>query len=122
MSHDAADPLVTTSPEPGSAIDRCMGAFTASGSTSFATPDALVERDPATTFRSPDMSARKPCSATWAASSFSDAPTRVSSMSARWKKSVSVGPGISDVTVTPVSRSSSCRASANDCRNDFEAL
>jgi hypothetical protein len=43
-------------------------------------------------------------------------------MSARSKNSVSVGPGISDVIVTPVSFSSSRRASANDWTNDFEAL
>jgi hypothetical protein len=33
-----------------------------------------------------------------------------------------VGPGISEVTVTPVSRSSSASASAKDCTKDFEAL
>jgi len=35
---------------------------------------------------------------------------------------VSLGPGISDVTVTPVSFSSLRSASAKDCTNDFEAL
>jgi hypothetical protein len=43
-------------------------------------------------------------------------------MSARSKNSVSVGPGISAVTVTPVSLSSLPEASANDCTNDFDAL
>jgi hypothetical protein len=43
-------------------------------------------------------------------------------MSARAKNSVSVGPGISELTVTPVSSSSLRRASANDCTNDFDAL
>jgi hypothetical protein len=43
-------------------------------------------------------------------------------MSARWKKSVSVGPGMSEVIETPLSSSSFCSASVNDCRNDFEAL
>ena len=38
------------------------------------------------------------------------------------KKGVAVGPGINDVTVTPVSRISSWSASANDCTNDFDAL
>ncbi len=47
---------------------------------------------------------------------------RVSSISARWKKLVSVGPGISEVTVTAESFSSFCSASAKDCRNDFDAL
>ena len=50
------------------------------------------------------------------------APTLVSSISARWKKSVPVGPGISVVIVTPVSLSSLRSASANDWTNDFEAL
>jgi hypothetical protein len=71
---------------------------------------------------SPFISAAKPCFATCAGSSFFDAPTLVSSMSARAKKSVSVGPGISDVTVTPLSLSSSATACANDWMNDFEAL
>ena len=43
-------------------------------------------------------------------------------MSARSKSFVSVGPGISDVIVTPLSYSSLRSASANDCTNDFEAL
>jgi hypothetical protein len=43
-------------------------------------------------------------------------------MSARSKNSVSVGPGISEVIVAPVSFSSARRARANDCTNDFEAL
>ena len=60
--------------------------------------------------------------ATSAGSSFSPAPTFVSRMSARSKNSVSVGPGMSDVTVTPVSSSSLRSASAKDCTNDFDAL
>jgi hypothetical protein len=43
-------------------------------------------------------------------------------MSARWKNSVSVGPGISEVTVTEVSSSSAATASEKDCRNDLDAL
>ncbi len=43
-------------------------------------------------------------------------------MSARSKKLVSVGPGISAVIVTPVSLSSLRTASANDWTNAFEAL
>jgi hypothetical protein len=82
----------------------------------------LVVREAATTLRSPFMSASKPCVATGPGSSFDEAPTLVSSMSARRKKSVSVGPGMSELIVTGLSRSSSCRASANDCRKDLDAL
>ena len=82
----------------------------------------MVLAEPATTFSLPAISASKPCFATTAGSSFLLAPTLVSSISARWKKFVSVGPGISDVTVTPVSFSSLRSASANDCTNDFDAL
>jgi hypothetical protein len=35
---------------------------------------------------------------------------------------VSVGPGISEVIVTPLSFSSFLSASAKDCTNDFDAL
>ena len=77
---------------------------------------------PPTTRALPAIRASNPRSATWAGSSFSEAPTLVSSMSARWKNSVSVGPGINEVMVTSLSRSSLCSASANDCRNDFDAL
>lgn len=42
--------------------------------------------------------------------------------SARSKNSVSVGPGISEVTVTPVSFNSLRSASENDWMNDFDAL
>ena len=51
-----------------------------------------------------------------------EAPTCVSSMSARSKNSVSTGPGISEVTLTPVSFSSFRSASAKDCTKDFDAL
>ncbi|WP_243422561.1 hypothetical protein [Micromonospora globispora] len=78
--------------------------------------------DPAETFWSPFISASKASSATVRGSSFFPWPTRVSSMCARSKKFVSVGPGISDVTVTPVSLSSLRSASANDWLNDFDAL
>ena len=70
------------------------------------------------------MSPLNACSATFAGSSLEDSgePILVSSMSARSKNSVSVGPGMSEVTVTPVSLSSSRMASANACVKDFEAL
>jgi hypothetical protein len=47
--------------------------------------------------------------------------TLVSSIPARSKNSVSVGPGISEVTVTPVSASSTRIPSANECTNAFDA-
>src|SRR5829696_9080142 len=106
----------------GSAICRCCSAFSASGVTLLAASIVLVFSDPATTLRSPSMSASKPCFATLAGSSLEPCPTRVSSMSARSKKSVSVGPGISEVITTSVSLSSFCTASANDCRKDLDAL
>ena len=77
---------------------------------------------PATTWSSPSIRAAKPCAATCAGSSLSAAPTLVSSMSARSKKLVSVGPGIKEVTVTPVSLSSLRIASAKDCTKAFDAL
>ena len=52
----------------------------------------------------PFFIASQPLLATFAGSSFSAWPTFVSSSSARWKNSVSVAPGLRQVTVTPVSR------------------
>ena len=49
-------------------------------------------------------------------------PDLVSCIPARSKNSVSVGPGISAVTVTPVSRNSSRSAWANDETKDLDAL
>jgi hypothetical protein len=51
--------------------------------------------------RLPSIIAFQLSRATFAASSFSDTPTDVSSMSARSKNSVSVGPGIKVVMLTP---------------------
>jgi hypothetical protein len=85
-------------------------------------PCSFVVSEAATMRSSPAMRASKPARATSAGSSLSPAPSFVSSMSARSKNSVSVGPGMSDVTVTPVSFSSFRSASANDCTKDFEAL
>ena len=109
-------------PDPGCAIRRCISAFTRSGISRLPLPWSLVDNDPATTRSLPAMSASKPYRATSAGSSLSEAPTFVSSMSARSKNTVSVGPGIREVTVTPVSLSSCRSASANDCTNDFDAL
>lgn len=82
----------------------------------------LLTSEPAATLCSPFISASNASSATLRGSSLRPWPTRVSSMSARSKNSVSVGPGISEVTVTPLSFSSLRTPSANDCTNDFEAL
>ena len=51
--------------------------------------------------------ASQPALATSAGSSFLACPTLVSSSSARWKNSVSVAPGLRQVTVTPLSLISS---------------
>ena len=71
---------------------------------------------------SPFIIASNPTFATSAGSSFSCVPTLVSSMSARRKNSVSVAPGIRQVTVTPVSFSSLRRANENESRNAFVPL
>src|SRR3954470_20491481 len=108
-------------PEPGSCILPCRGTLTRSGVTRAAAAIALVANDPPTTFCSPFINASKPCRATSAGSSFLPAPTFVSSMPARSKNSVSVGPGSRVVTVTPLSCSSTRRASANDVMNALDA-
>src|SRR5215208_4724047 len=77
--------------EPGSAILRCIAALALSGSRRPARACALVESDADTTRSLPAISASKPSRATSAGSSLSEAPTFVSSMSARSKNSVSVG-------------------------------
>lgn len=69
----------------------------------------------------PAIRASKPSLATSAGSSLLASAILVSSMPARSKKSVSVGPGWSAVTVTPVSLSSNRMAWANDCRKALEA-
>jgi hypothetical protein len=78
-------------------------------------------RDPPNTDASPFIRPSKPCRATCAGSSFDACPTLVSRSSARSKNSVSVGPGRSAVTLTPVSVSSSRSARAKDCTNAFDA-
>ncbi|MGX1226384.1 hypothetical protein RKD42_007643 [Streptomyces ambofaciens] len=72
-----------------------------------ASPWALVLAEPVTSFPRPFMTASNACRATCAGSSFAMVPTLVSVMPARRKKSVSVGPGMKEVTVTPVSATSS---------------
>ena len=92
-------------PLPGSAILRCCSASTPAGVTSAIAACSLFFQ-PVTTSPSPFIIASKPVLATSAGSSFLRWPTLVSSMSARSKNSVSVAPGIRQVTVTPVSFSS----------------
>ena len=82
---------------------------------------ALFLTLPAITWSLPAIRASKPSLATSAGSSLSASATLVPSMPARSKNSVSVGPGCSAVTVTPVSFSSNRIAWANDCRNALEA-
>ena len=95
---------------PGSAIRRCAPAFSLSGRTLFASTLGLrahARRPPAC-----PCPPSGPRSLPWrprpGSSFLSHMPAFVSSMSARWKKFVSVGPGMSEVTVTPVSLRSIC--------------
>jgi hypothetical protein len=108
--------------EPGRAMRACAFALSASGMKRLPLPCRREESEPPCTRSSPFIIPSNACSATCAGSSLSPEPTFVSSMSARSKNSVSVGPGMSEVTVTPVSESSSRMARANACVNDFEAL
>ena len=78
--------------------------------------DCSLLCQPLTTSPSPFIMALKPVLATSAGSSFLPCPILVSSMSARAKNSVSVAPGMRQVTVTPVSLSSA--RSANE--KEFE--
>src|SRR5438477_3605622 len=106
---------------PGSAARRCRSASMSEGVTS-----AIAERSllcqPVTTSPSPRIIASKPCLATLAGSSFLLCPILVSSMLARSKKSVSVAPGIRQVTVTPEPLSSWRSANENESRNAFVPL
>jgi hypothetical protein len=77
---------------------------------------------PATTSPSPFIIASKPVLATSAGSSFFDCPTFVSIMSARSKNSVSVAPGIRQVTVISVSFSSLRSAKEKESMNAFVPL
>src|SRR4051812_21519584 len=108
----------------GLAFTLCAAALTASGMTLVAAACALVITEAGTTLRSPAIIASKPCRATSSAGSLGPRPIGVSSRSARSKNSVSVGPGISEVTVTAesLSFSSCCTASVSDCTKDLEAL
>jgi hypothetical protein len=77
---------------------------------------------PATTSPSPRIIASNPVLATSTGSSFLVVPTSVSIMSARSKKSVSVAPGIRQVTVTSVFLSFSRSAKENELRNALVPL
>src|SRR5438874_640684 len=83
---------------PGAASFVCLRASAAAGRTWAAAACSLFCQ-PLTTPPSPAIMAAKPFFATWAGSSFSSLPTLVSSIPARRKNSVSVGPGIKHVTV-----------------------
>jgi len=106
----------------GCSISGSGTVSTLSGSRRLVRPWSLVFSECETTRSLPAISASNPSRATSAGSSLSLAATLVTSMSARSKNSVSVGPGISEVIVTPLSSSSLCSASAKDCTNDFDAL
>lgn len=99
------------SAEPGAAILRCWRASSPAGATSANRVVSLFFQ-PLTTSASPVISAAKPIRATSAGSSYLAWPTLVSSMPARRKNSVAVAPGIRQVTVTPLSFSSSRSAAA----------
>ncbi len=107
--------------DPGSAMFRCSSASTADGVTDAMAVCSLFFQ-PLTTSPSPRIIASNPVFATSAASSFLAVPTLVSIMSARSKKSVSVAPGIRQVTVTPVSFSSCRSAKEKLSRNAFVPL
>src|SRR4051812_812624 len=99
---------------PGSASLRCASATACAGST-FELMTCSLLFQPATTSASPLSMASKPTRATIAGSSFfMSLPTLVSSRSARSKNSVSVGPAIRRLTVTPVCFLSLRKACAND--------
>jgi hypothetical protein len=77
---------------------------------------------PATTSPSPFIIASKPVLATSAGSSFFMVPTLVSIMSARSKNSVSVAPGMRQVTVMPVSFNSLRSANEKESRKALVPL
>src|SRR5437763_8265412 len=107
--------------EPGCAFLRCISAKVSDGvMCAIAACNLLCQ--PVTTWPSPRIIASKPWRATSAGSSFFEVPTLVSIKSARSKNSVSVAPGIRQVTVTPVLFSSCRSANEKESRNDLEAL
>ena len=88
----------------------------------FAVADCTLFLTPLTTSLSPRIMASKPVVAAVAASSLSAVPTLLSTMSARRKNSVSVAPGIRQVTLTFVSCSSSRMAKENESMNALVPL
>lgn len=87
-------------PLPGAVSLACCRAITVSG-TILDSATCSLFCQPVTTPLSPSIIALKPLSATSAGSSFLAWPSLVSIRSARSKNSVSVAPGIRQVTVTP---------------------
>ena len=106
---------------PGADWPACAFATIGSGNVYPAAACNLFLNEPAMTWSLPAISASKPSFATSAGSSFSLTPSLVSSAPARWKKFVSVAPGINAVTVTPVSFNSSRSPSDNERTNALVA-
>src|SRR5690625_3441243 len=106
-------------------VSRAWVAALACSGSALAPRDIRVLRtvEPTTASSLPASIAATPSRATWAGSSLlSLRPTRVSSIPARSKNSVSVGPGIIVVTVTPVSFSSYRTDWAKFSANALDAL
>src|SRR5438067_8772952 len=106
---------------PGFPIFPCCFASSPDGVTAVSA-DWILFFSPLTTSPSPFIIASKPTLATSAGSSFLPAPIFVSTISARSKNSVSVAPGIRQVTVTPESFSSSRKAKENESMNALVPL
>ena len=107
--------------EPGCALRRCISASAPAGLTE-AIADCNLFFQPLTMSPSPRIIAAKPIFATSTGSSLSCRPIFVSSISARSKNSVSVAPGIRDVTVIPISFNSLRNAKENESINALLAL
>src|SRR5437773_8403677 len=100
-------------------MPRCCRASAPAGVT-LATADPNLFFQPVTTSPSPLIIASNPVLATSAGSSYFDVPMAVSIMPARSKNLVSVAPGIKQVTLTLVSRSSSRSANENESVDRLE--
>jgi outer membrane receptor protein involved in Fe transport len=108
-------------PEPGAAFFLCCSANMPDGVMLAAVVMTLF-LNPLTTSPSPRIIASKPAFATSTGSSFFPCATFVSAMPARSKNSVSVAPGIRQVTVTSVSSNSERSANENESMKALLAL
>jgi len=81
----------------------------------------ILLRMPGTAAAFPDKRASKATLATTAGSAFRERPTHVSCIPARSYTPVSVTPGITQVTETPLSFNSYRSACVNEYKNAFEA-